>query len=130
MKSCRFVARRSPGGRIGSVLDVCKRLHRLRHHFHESIHIKQGAQPANQLEPKSSMFWIQSSLQSPENQRMRCRRLITIGATPVAVRGPICIQKKYIIWARWCPVPVKNVNFLGAPVVAVAVSLDPILPHR
>ena len=78
MKSCRFVARRSPGGRIGSVLDVCKRLHRLRHHFHESIHIKQGAQPANQLEPKSSMFWIQSSLESPKNRRMRSRRLLDL----------------------------------------------------
>ena len=130
MESCRFVARRSPGGRFWSVVDVRKRLHRVRHHFHQSIHIKQGAQPAVQLEPKSSMFWIQSSLQSPENQRRRCRRLPTIRATPVGVRGPICIQKKYIIWARWCPVPVKNVNFLGAPVVAVAVSLDPILPQR
>ena len=130
MESCRFAARRSPRGRFWSVVDVRKRLQRVRHPFHQSIHIKQGAQPANQLEPKSSMFWIQSSLQSPENQRMRCRRLITIGATPVAVRGPICIQKKYIIWARWCPVPVKNVNFLGAPVVAVVVLLDLILPRR
>ena len=75
MKACRFVARRSPGGRIGSVLDVRKRLHRVRHPFHQSIHIKQGAQPANQLEPKSSKFWIQSSLESPKHRRMRRGRL-------------------------------------------------------
>ena len=94
MESCRFAARRSPRGRFWSVVDVRKRLQRVRHPFHQSIHIKQGAQPANQLEPKSSMFWIQSSLESPENQRMRCMWLPTIRATPVGVRGPICIQKK------------------------------------
>ena len=94
MESCRFVARRSPGGRFWSVVDVRKRLQRVRHPFHQSMHIKQGAQPANQLEPKSSMFWIQSSLESPKRQRMRCRWLPTIRTTPVGVRGPICIQKK------------------------------------
>ena len=94
MESCRFAAQRSPRGRFWSVVDVRKRLQRVRHPFHQSMHIKQGAQPANQLEPKSSMFWIQSSLESPENQRMRCMWLPTIRATPVGVRGPICIQKK------------------------------------
>ena len=94
VKACRFVARRSPRGRMGSVLDVRKRLHRVRHPFHQSIHIKQGAQLANKVEPKSSKFWIQSSLESPKRQRMRCRWLPTIRTTPVGVRGPICIQKK------------------------------------
>ena len=94
MESCRFAARRSPRGRFWSVVDVRKSLQRVRHPFHQSIHIKQGAQPANQLEPKSSMFWIQSSLESPKRQRMRCRWLPTIRTTPVGVREPICIQKK------------------------------------
>ena len=31
VKACRFVARRSPRGHMGSVLDVRKRLHRVRH---------------------------------------------------------------------------------------------------
>ena len=78
MESCRFAARRSPRGRFWSVVDVRKRLQRVRHPFHQSIHIKQGAQPANQLEPKSSMFWIQSSLESPKNRRMRPRRLLDL----------------------------------------------------
>ena len=56
MESCRFAARRSPRGRFWSVVDVRKRLQRVRDPFHQSIHIKQGAQPVNQLEPKSSKF--------------------------------------------------------------------------
>ena len=73
VNSCRFVARRSPGGRIGSVLDVRKRLHRVRHPFHQSIHIKQGAWQCAALKAKSSKFSIQSYLESPKRQRMRCR---------------------------------------------------------
>ena len=34
VESCRFVVLRSPGGRIGSVLDVCKRRYRMRGGFH------------------------------------------------------------------------------------------------
>ena len=71
MESCRFAARRSPRGRFWSVVDVRKRLQRVRDPLHQSIHIKQGAQPVNQLEPKSSKFWIQSYLGSPKNRRMR-----------------------------------------------------------
>ena len=39
MESCRFAARRSPRGRFWSVVDVRKRLHRVRYPFHKSIHI-------------------------------------------------------------------------------------------
>ena len=39
MESCRFAARRSPGGRFWSVVDVRKRLHRTRGGFHRCIHI-------------------------------------------------------------------------------------------
>ena len=39
MESCRFVARRSPGGRFWSLLDVRKRLHRTRGGFRRRIHI-------------------------------------------------------------------------------------------
>ncbi len=87
MESCRFAAaRRSPRGRFWSVVDVRKRLHRTRGGFHRCIHISLDHDP-----PK---FSIQSSLESPKRQRMRCRWLPTIRATPVGVRGPICIQKK------------------------------------
>ena len=39
MESCRFAARRSPGGRCWSVVDMRKRLHRTRGGFHRCIHI-------------------------------------------------------------------------------------------
>ena len=39
MESCRFVTRKSPGGRFRSVVDVGKRLHRTRGGFHRCIHI-------------------------------------------------------------------------------------------
>ena len=39
MESCRFAARRSPGGRFWSVADVRKRLCRTRGRFHRWIHI-------------------------------------------------------------------------------------------
>ena len=94
MESCRFAARRSPKGRFWSVVDVRKRLQRVRDPFHQSIHIKQGAQPVNQLEPKSSKFWIQSYLGSPKNRRMRRRRLTDPRHIPEGVREPIYVRKK------------------------------------
>ena len=108
MESCRFAARRSPRGRFWSVVDVRTRLQRVRHPFHQSVHIKQGAQLANKVEPKSSKFWIQSSLESPKRQRMRCRWLPTIRTTPVGVRGPICIQKKVCNLDPMAPRPRKK----------------------
>jgi len=38
-ESCRFVVLRSPWGRLGSLLDARKRLHRTRGGFHRCIHI-------------------------------------------------------------------------------------------
>ena len=94
MESCRFVARRSPGGHFWSVVDVRKRLHRVRHPFHQSIHINQGAQLSIQREPKSSMFWIQSSLESTKHRRMRPRGPPDLRPIPDGVREPICPRKK------------------------------------
>ena len=37
MESCRFAARRSPGGRLWSVVDVRERLHRVRHRHGSGI---------------------------------------------------------------------------------------------
>ena len=39
VESCQFVVLRSPWGRLGSLLDVRKRLHRTRGGFHRCIHI-------------------------------------------------------------------------------------------
>ena len=94
VESCRGVARRSLGGRFWSVVDVRKRLHRVRGRFDQSIHTSTGAWQCADLCHDPPKFSIQSSLESPKNRRMRSRRLPTIRATPIAVRGPICMQKK------------------------------------
>ena len=39
VETCQFVVLRSPWGRLGSLLDVRKRLHRTRGGFHRCIHI-------------------------------------------------------------------------------------------
>ena len=129
-ESCRFVVLRSPRGRLGSVRDVRNRLRRMRGRFHRWIPMRTGAQLATCLHHDPPKFSIQSSLESPKRCRMRFRRLPDPRPIPEGVRGPICMQKKEIIWSRWRPVPVKYAITRGHPVVAVAVSSDPILPRR
>ncbi len=93
VESCGFVARRSPGRRLGSVLDVGNRLHRMRGRFHRWIHISTGPQPAIGEEHKSGKFCFQSSLKGSKRGRMRRRRLSDLRPIPEGVRGPICIRK-------------------------------------
>ena len=94
MESCRFVAQRPPGSRLGSILDMGNCLQRMRGRFHRYMHISTCPQPDIGPEPKSPKFWIQSSLESPKNWRMRSRRLPDPRPIPEVVREPICIQKK------------------------------------
>ena len=92
------------------VIDVRKRLRRMRWPFHRCIHIKQLSQPGVGPEAKSHKFWIQSALGSPKRWRMRHRRLPTTRPTRRGLQEPICPRKKCVIWTRWRPVPVKNAN--------------------
>ena len=64
---------------------------------------------------QSYQFWIQSSLGSTKHRCMRPRRLPDPRPVPEGVREPTYIRKKYVIWTRWRPVPVKNVNYPRAP---------------
>ena len=54
VKSCPFAALGSPGGRIGSVLDVGKRLRRMRGGFHQWVHISTGAHQNKVFDPELS----------------------------------------------------------------------------
>ena len=94
VETCRFVARRSLGGRIGSVLDVGNRLPRVRGRSHRWIPMRTGPQPDLGLEHKSDNFSIQSSLESPKRCRMRFRRLPDPRPIPEGVHEPIYIRKK------------------------------------
>ena len=94
MESCRFVVLRSPGGRTGSVLDVCKRRYRMRGRFDQWMQIKTGPQQRADLSHDPPKFSIQSSLESPKHCRMRRKRLPDPRPILEGVRGPICIHKK------------------------------------
>ena len=93
VESCRFVVLRSPGGRIGSVLDVRKRRYRMRGRFDQWIHISTGAWQCADLWYKSYQFWIQSSLESPKHRRMRRRRLPDPRPIPEESRADLHPQK-------------------------------------
>ena len=94
MESCRFAARRSPRGRFWSVVDVRKRLQRVRHPFHQSIHISTGPQQCADKYHDPPKFSIQSSLGSTKHRRMRRKRLLDPRAIPEGVHEPIYIRKK------------------------------------
>ena len=112
VESCRFVARRSPWGRFGSAVVARKRLHRTRRRFKHIL--------ANSLSRQRSFSKFRAGLGSETSRllhrwRKRCRRLPTTRPTPRGLQEPICPRKKCVIWTRWRPVPVKNVNYPRAP---------------
>ena len=74
--------------------------------------ILSAMQPA---EPRIAWQWLQEPLGGPQDQRMRYRRLPTTRTTSRGLQEPICHHKKCVIWARWRPVPGKNVNYSRAP---------------
>ena len=115
MESCRFVVLRSPRGRLGSELDMGSRLRRMHRCFQQWIQIKTGPQQCAEDYHDPPKFWIQSSLGSPKNRRMRSRRLPGPRPIPERVREPICPRKNCVIWTQWRPVPAKNANYPRAP---------------
>ena len=90
----RFAVRRPPRGRLGSVLDVGNRRHRMRGHFHRQIHISTGPQQCADNYHDPPKFSIQSSLESTERSRMRSRGPSDLRPIPEGVREPIYIRKK------------------------------------
>ena len=94
VKSCPFAALGSPGGRIGSVLDVGKRLRRMYQCFHRWMQISAGPQQCADNYHDPPNFWIQSSLESPKLSRMRPRGSLDPRPIPEGVQGPIYIRKK------------------------------------
>ena len=75
-----------------------------------SVHTyKQGPLRSTALDHDLPKISIQSSLGSTKHRRMLSRGPPDPRYIPERVREPTYIRKKYVIWARWCPVPVKNV---------------------
>ena len=94
VESCRFVVPEVSWSRLGSVLVACKRLRRTRGRSHRWIHISTGPQHCADNYHDPPKFWIQSSLESTKNRRMRSRRLPDPRPIPEGAREPICIHKK------------------------------------
>ena len=119
---------RGPEASLGSLrvrLYMVSHLHRMRRRF-----VGLSANSLNTPSHSSMNYLAMASraLDGPKRRRMRRRRLPTTRPTPRDLQEPICPRKKCAIWARWRPVPVKNVNFSRPPGIVLAVSLDPILP--
>ena len=130
VESCRFVVLRSPWGRLGSLLDVRKRLHRTRGGFHRCIHISKVL--------CALLLWTMIC------QRFRSRALWGAPSTGACGVGDYptpdlsrresasrsTSEKSVQFGPDGAPFPAKTPITRGPPVVAVAVSLDPILPQR
>ena len=115
VESCQFVVLSSPRGRLESELDMGSRLRRMRGRFDQWIQISTGPWRYTSISHDLPKISIQSSLESPKNRRMRCRRLPDPRPISEGAREPIYPRKKCAIWARWRPVPGKNVNYPRAP---------------
>ena len=106
---------------------MVSRLHRMRRRF-EGLSANSLTTPSHLT--MNYLAMASRALGGPKRRRMRRRRLPTTRPTPRDLQEPIYPRKKCAIWTRWRPVPVKTSITRGPPVVAVAVSLDPILPQR
>ena len=112
VESCQSLPQRSPWGRLGSGLYMVSRLHRMRRRIQHIL--------ANSLSIAThlSMNYLamaSRALGEPQVRRMRYRRLPTTRPTPRDRQEPIGPRKKCVIWTRWRPVPVKNVNYPRTP---------------
>ena len=127
VESCQSLPQRSPWGRLGSGLYMVSRLHRMRRRIQHIL--------ANSLSIAThlSMNYLamaSRALGGPQLRRMRYRRLPTTRPTPRGLQEPICPRKKLQFGPDGASFPSKTSITRGPPVVAIAVSLNPILPQR
>ena len=91
VESCQPLPKRSPWGRLGSVLDTRKRLHRIRCRF---LHISANSLSSAAHKTMNYLAMASRALEGPKHRRMRSRRLPDLRPIPEGVREPICIRKK------------------------------------
>ena len=112
VESCQSLPKRSPRGRLGSVLYTCKRLHRMRR---RSQHISANSLITAAHLTMNYLAMASRALGGHERWRMRYRRLPTTRNTSRDLQEPSYPREKCAIWPRWRPVPVKNVNYPRPP---------------
>jgi hypothetical protein len=115
VESCRSLPKRSPWGHRGSVLYTRERLRRMRRRFNHFWSISLSSPRRISRFSEVLLPELSESTRLPHRRRMRCGRLPDMRPTPSGLQEPICIRTKRVIWARWRPVPVKNVNYPRAP---------------
>ena len=90
-ETCQSLPKRSPWGRLGSVLDTCKRLHRTRRRFQPSSATSLSAATHKTM---NYLAMASRALGGPQDRRMRSRGSPDLRPIPERVRGPIYIRKK------------------------------------
>ena len=115
VESCQSLPKRSPWGRLGSVLYTCKRLRRKRRRLSIFSRFLSAARGTLAIFRPILLPGLSGSTRLPHRRRMRCRRLPATRPTSRDLQEPFCPRKKCAIWTRWRPVPVKNVNYPRAP---------------
>jgi len=115
VKSCQFLPKRSPWGRLGSTLYTCKRLHRARRRFKLFWPISLSRPLGLAIFLPWFAFRAPRALGCCNRRRMRSRRLPDIRPTQRGLQEPISPRKKSVIWTRWRPVPGKNADYPRAP---------------
>ena len=130
VESCQAMVQRSPRGRFWSVVDVRKRLHCTHGGFHRELHISKVL--------CALLLWTMIC------QRFRSRALWGAPSTGACGVGDYptpdlsqrvsasrsAPEKSNSFGPDGAPFPSKTSITRGPPVVAVAVSSDPILPQR
>ena len=130
VESCRFVVLRSPRGRLGSVQDVGSRLRRMHRCFHRWIPMRTGAQLPRGLDHDPQRFRSRALWRAPRTGACGVGDYLTLDLSRRASTSRSTPEKSVQVGPDGAPFPSKTSITRGPPVVAVAVSLDPILPQR
>jgi len=115
VESCQSLPKRSPWGRLGSVLYTCTRLRRIRRRFKDFWPISLSRPLALAIFRPGFASRALREHWLLHRWRKRRRRLPTTRLTSRGLQEPIWPRKKCAIWTRWRPVPGKNVNYPRAP---------------
>ena len=127
VESCQSVAPRSPWGCLGWLLYTRKRLHRMRHSFQ---HISANSLISAAHKTMISLAMASRALGGPKISACGTGDYPLPDLPPESSRGRSTPEKSAQFGPDGAPFPSKTSITRGPPVVAVAVSLDPILPHR
>ena len=130
METCQFVVLRSPWGRLGSLLDVRKRLHRTRGGFHRCIHISKVLCALLLWTMIPQSFGSRALWGAPSTGACGVGDYPTPDLSRRESRSRSASEKSVQFGPDGAPFPSKTSITRGPPVVAVAVSSDPILPQR